>query len=74
VVVSDLGLPDGSGHELIRRLLRERPIIGIAMSGYGMEDDIRQSREAGFVEHLVKPVSLPQLRETIRRVASTIGR
>jgi signal transduction histidine kinase len=73
VVVSDLGLPDGSGHDLIRRLLRDRPVLGIAMSGYGMEDDIRQSREAGFVEHLVKPVSLPQLREAIRRVANTIA-
>ncbi|HEV2293106.1 MAG TPA: PAS domain-containing protein [Tepidisphaeraceae bacterium] len=71
VVVSDLGLPDGSGHDLIRQLLRERPVRGIAMSGYGMEDDIRQSREAGFVEHLVKPVNLPQLREAIRRVASS---
>ncbi|HYO29260.1 MAG TPA: ATP-binding protein, partial [Thermomicrobiales bacterium] len=71
VVVSDLGLPDGSGHDLIRRLLRDRPVLGIAMSGYGMEDDIRRSREAGFVEHLVKPVSLPQLREAIRRVAGT---
>jgi two-component system CheB/CheR fusion protein len=70
VVVSDLGLPDGSGHDLIKRLLRDRPVRGIAMSGYGMEDDIRQSREAGFVEHLVKPVSLPQLREAIRRVAA----
>jgi CheY-like chemotaxis protein len=48
-------------------------VLGIAMSGYGMEEDIRQSREAGFVEHLVQPVSLPQLREAIRRVASTRG-
>jgi PAS domain S-box-containing protein len=70
VVVSDLGLPDGSGHDLMRRLRRDRPVPGIAMSGYGMEDDLRQSREAGFVEHLVKPVSLPQLREAIRRVAN----
>jgi CheY-like chemotaxis protein len=71
VVVSDLGLPDGSGHDLMRRLLHDGPVRGIAMSGYGMEDDLRQSREAGFVEHLVKPVNLPQLREAIRRVAST---
>jgi CheY-like chemotaxis protein len=39
------------------------------MNGYGMEDDIRQSRDAGFVEHIVKPVNLSQLREAIRRVA-----
>jgi PAS domain S-box-containing protein len=70
LVVSDLGLPDGSGHDLMRRLSLAGPVAGIAMSGYGMEDDIRQSREAGFVEHLVKPVNLPQLREAIRRVVS----
>ena len=69
VVVSDLGLPDGSGHDLMRQLCSERTVAGIAMSGYGMEEDIRQSREAGFQEHLVKPVNLPQLREAIKRVA-----
>jgi PAS domain S-box-containing protein len=67
VVLSDLGLPDGSGHDLIRQLLRKRPVTGIAMSGYGMEDDIRRSQEAGFIEHLVKPVSMTQLREAIQR-------
>ncbi len=70
VVVSDLGLPDGTGYHLMRELLRQRSIVGIAMSGYGMEDDLRQSREAGFVEHLVKPVNLPELREAIRRAAT----
>jgi CheY-like chemotaxis protein len=56
----------------MRQLRRQCPIAGIAMSGYGMEEDIRQSREAGFVEHLVKPVSVPQLREAIRRVAASL--
>ncbi len=74
VVVSDLGLPDGTGYDLMRELRRQRPVLGIAMSGFGMEDDIRQSREAGFVEHLVKPVNLAQLREAIRRVAGKSGR
>jgi PAS domain S-box-containing protein len=74
LVVSDLGLPDGSGHELMRRLHREYALTGIAMSGYGMEEDIRQSREAGFVEHLVKPVAVPQLRDAIRRVANARSR
>ena len=71
IVLSDLGLPDGSGHDLMRQLRRDGPIVGIAMSGYGMEDDLRHSREAGFVEHLIKPVSMPQLREAIRRAART---
>lgn len=69
VLVSDLGLPDGSGYDVLRELLKGRPVAAIAMSGYGMEDDVRRSREAGFAEHLVKPVGLPQLREAIRRVA-----
>lgn len=72
VVVSDLGLPDGTGHDLIRALLaRHGRVPAIALSGYGMEEDVRQSREAGFTEHLVKPIGLPQLREAIRRVAFT---
>jgi PAS domain S-box-containing protein len=61
-VISDLGLPDGSGLELMREIQRQRPVPAIALSGYGMEEDIRQTREAGFFAHLVKPVNLDQLR------------
>ncbi len=70
VVVSDIGLPDLTGYEFMRKLLAIRPIRGIAMSGYGMEDDIRRSLEAGFREHLVKPVSMSSLEQAIRRLAS----
>jgi CheY-like chemotaxis protein len=38
------------------------------MSGYGMDEDVSKSREAGFTEHLVKPVEVPQLIAAIRRV------
>jgi signal transduction histidine kinase len=65
VVISDLGLPDGSGLDLMRELLRQRPIFGIALSGYGMEDDVRQTKEAGYFAHLVKPVNLDQLRRLL---------
>jgi PAS domain S-box-containing protein len=68
VLVSDLGLPDGTGHELMRRLRQTRHVRGIAMSGYGMDDDLRRSREAGFSEHLVKPIDLARLQAAIRRV------
>lgn len=68
LLISDLGLPDGSGHDLIRQLAAERPIAGIALSGYGMEADINCSREAGFLEHLTKPVTLEQLQAAIERV------
>lgn len=69
LVVSDLGLPDGSGHGLMRELVHLYGWKGIALSGYGMEEDIRRSHEAGFARHLTKPVDLETLRAAIRQVA-----
>jgi CheY-like chemotaxis protein len=68
-VISDLGLPDGSGLDLMRELSARHGLRGIALSGYGMEEDIRQSLEAGFLKHLTKPVDLPALQATLREVA-----
>ncbi len=62
VVISDLGLPDGSGLDLMREIQRQRPVHAIALSGYGMEEDLRQTKAAGFFAHLVKPINLDQLR------------
>lgn len=68
VVVSDLGLPDGSGFDVVRGAHKQRPDVrAIALSGYGMEDDRKRSAEAGFAEHLVKPVGFRDLQEAIRR-------
>ena len=69
LLVSDVGLPDGSGYEVMRHVHETHGIPGIAMSGYGMEDDMRRSREAGFAEHLVKPIDQRELIAAIRRVA-----
>jgi PAS domain S-box-containing protein len=55
VVVTDIGLPDGSGIEIGRHLRGRLPVI--ALSGYGTQGDLRQSNEAGFAAHLVKPVA-----------------
>ncbi len=66
LVVSDLGLPDGNGYDLMRELARRYGLRGIALSGYGMEDDVQQSREAGFERHLTKPVDLRSLDAAIR--------
>jgi CheY-like chemotaxis protein/two-component sensor histidine kinase len=66
LVVSDLGLPDGSGLELMRELSARYGFRGIALSGYGMEEDVRQSLEAGFQTHLTKPVNVQALRAAIR--------
>jgi CheY-like chemotaxis protein len=68
VLVCDLGLPDGDGHEFMRRMRATRSVPGIAMSGYGMSEDRRRSRQAGFSEHLVKPIDVPQLIAAIHRV------
>jgi PAS domain S-box-containing protein len=68
LVISDLGLPDGNGNDLMRELAARHGLRGIALSGYGMEEDVRQSLEAGFARHLTKPVSLPQLQAAIRQV------
>lgn len=68
LIISDLGLPDGSGNDLIRKLSATHQVKAIALSGYGMQEDIRRTREAGFAAHLAKPVNLEQLEVTIRRV------
>jgi two-component system CheB/CheR fusion protein len=72
LLVSDLGLPDGSGHDLMRHL-RERghPFPGIALSGYGQEEDVRRSYEAGFATHLTKPASREAVVEAIAAVTAT---
>lgn len=69
LLVSDLGLPDGSGLQLMAELRKRHPALrGIAVSGYGMEEDLRRSAEAGFTRHLVKPVNFQTLREVIDEV------
>jgi signal transduction histidine kinase/CheY-like chemotaxis protein len=69
LIISDLGLPDGSGQDLMRELSGRFGLHGIALSGYGMEADVRRSREAGFECHLTKPVNLETLEAAIRQVA-----
>ena len=70
LIVSDLGLPDGSGLTLLARLRRERDVPAIALSGYGMEEDVRQSRAAGYNEHLTKPIDFSLLMLTVNRLLS----
>ena len=67
LVLSDLGLPDGSGLELMRSLRERYGLAGIAVTGYGMEEDLRRSLAAGFVEHLVKPITFEKLETAIDR-------
>lgn len=70
VLLSDIGLPDGSGLELLEQAGERRPPHAIAISGFGMESDISASRNAGFDVHLVKPVSLQALTAALRSVST----
>ena len=71
LLLSDLGLPDGSGHDLMRQLRkRGHSFPGIALSGYGQDDDIQRSCEAGFAAHLTKPASREAIVEAVAAVAA----
>jgi signal transduction histidine kinase/ActR/RegA family two-component response regulator len=71
LLLSDLGLPDGSGLDLLRDLrARGHMVPAVALSGYGMDRDIQRSRAAGFDAHVVKPIDVDRLLETIHTVAA----
>ncbi|HEV7404368.1 MAG TPA: ATP-binding protein [Chthoniobacteraceae bacterium] len=69
LVMSDLGLPDGTGLELMEELRGTYGLSGIALSGYGMDADLLRSRNAGFVAHLTKPVDIAHLRRTLLAIS-----
>ncbi|MES2568532.1 MAG: ATP-binding protein, partial [Verrucomicrobiota bacterium] len=68
VLVSDLGLPDGTGFELMDALRAGHALPGIALSGYGMEADVSLSLQSGFQRHLTKPVDIEQLDAALREL------
>lgn len=70
LIVSDLGLPDLTGYDLMREIQGKYGTPGIAMSGNGQDEDIKKSGLAGFSEHLVKPVDFSRLEQAMRRVAA----
>jgi len=74
LIVSDIGLPDGTGLDLMRKVVALRGRVpAIALTGYGMEDDIHRSHEAGFTEHMTKPIDFTKLEAMIRQVTSGGG-
>ena len=69
VVLSDVGLPDASGYELMQQLRDRFAMKGIAVTGSGRASDIERGREAGFAMHLTKPFSLRTLQQALDTVA-----
>jgi signal transduction histidine kinase/CheY-like chemotaxis protein len=67
LLISDIGLPDRSGYELMQEL-RMKGMRGIAISGFGMEHDVNKARAAGFSEHLTKPINFERLEEAIQNL------
>ena len=70
LVMSDLGLPDGSGLDLMRRLSANYGLRGIALSGFGMDSDLEKSTAAGFSRHLIKPIDVAVLRATLAELTN----
>ena len=72
IVMSDLGLPDGSGLDLMRELSTTYGLRGIALSGFGMESDLEQSQAAGFSKHLIKPIDMAAVKATLAEMGQAI--
>jgi CheY-like chemotaxis protein len=73
ILLSDIGLPDGSGLELLKLIRQSREVPALALSGFGMDEDIERSRDAGFSDHLTKPVSMDRLRAAIAELEEQAG-
>lgn len=72
LVVTDIGLPDGNGIDLMRQLSEKYGLRGIALSGYGMPEDRLKTQQAGFVAHLVKPINFEQLDHVLQQIAPAV--
>jgi signal transduction histidine kinase len=73
IVISDLGLPDGDGCTLFSELRAAQPkLIGVALSGYGMDDDVARSLAAGFATHLTKPIDMNALARAIAALSPAV--
>ena len=68
LVITDIGLPDGDGWELMRQLRERISVRAVAMSGYGWKEDLEKSRAAGFIAHLLKPLKITDLEAVLRKI------
>jgi CheY-like chemotaxis protein len=72
VLLSDLGLPDGDGWQLLKQAQFPQPVYAVAISGFAAESDLARSRAAGFRRHIVKPFGGEDLREALEEAAREI--
>ncbi|MEO6875517.1 MAG: ATP-binding protein, partial [Opitutaceae bacterium] len=70
LLITDIGLPDGDGYEVMRAMRQSQHLKGIALTGYGMQEDIEQSHMAGFDAHLTKPITIQALEAALASVAT----
>ncbi|HWB55035.1 MAG TPA: response regulator [Tepidisphaeraceae bacterium] len=73
LLISDIGLPDGSGCELMQYVRDRYGMRGIALTGHSEPEDIAATQQAGFETHIVKPVSLPDLSAAIAKIPECGG-
>jgi len=69
-ILSDIGLPDGTGYDIITEAKRTGDVHAVALTGFGMSEDVRRSKEAGFDFHLTKPVDVAELRTVLRKLGA----
>lgn len=72
LVISDIGLPDRSGWELMQELRTTRGLRGIAISGFSSEEDRQRSHDSGFSKHLVKPVGVQDLKTILQEFTPAV--
>jgi PAS domain S-box-containing protein len=73
ILISDIGLPDAKGYELMAEMAVGRSLPGIALTGYGMEDDVLLSGKAGFQSHLTKPVTIQALDTALAKARASLA-
>jgi signal transduction histidine kinase/ActR/RegA family two-component response regulator len=69
-LISDIGLPDGNGCDVMRAAKARQSLVGIALSGFGMDEDVQRSLDAGFEHHLTKPIDFQELQRFVGTMAS----
>lgn len=72
VLITDIGLPDGDGWRLLREARFLKPVYAIAISGYGLKNDVAKSREAGFRCHLLKPLRMKELERALQEASAEL--